>query len=152
MRWIGVEPRMPRHQEVDVCKTTQHCALWEFGTTSGQLRERKNGFLAPKRYQMKQLDFLILLLESRRSSPLSEGLEVWRKEKRAALRKPHAAAFHRFIPGFLVMAMKIDQIRSVILRDHASRYESGYQRQRRRKPDSHSPNQVKPSIALGDSR
>jgi len=129
MRWIGVEPRMPRHQEVDVCKTTQHCALWEFGTTSGQLRERKNGFLAPKRYQMKQLDFLILLLESRRSSPLSEGLEVWRKEKRAALRKPHAAAFHRF-----------------------TRYESGYQRQRRRKPDSHSPNQVKPSIALGDSR
>jgi len=38
----------------------------EFGTNSVQLRERKNGFLASKRQQMKHLDFLILL-ESRRS-------------------------------------------------------------------------------------
>ena len=36
----------------------------EFGTNSVQLRERKNGFLASKRQQMKHLDFLILLLES----------------------------------------------------------------------------------------
>ena len=49
-------------------RSTHHCVLWEFGTTSGQLRERKNGFLAPKRHQMKHLDFLILLLESRRSA------------------------------------------------------------------------------------
>jgi hypothetical protein len=48
-------------------ETTQHCMLWEFGTNSVQLRERKNGFLAPNRHQMKHLDFLILLLESRRS-------------------------------------------------------------------------------------
>jgi len=45
-----------------------YCALLlEFGTNSVQLRERKNGPLAPKRHQIKHLDFLILLLESRRS-------------------------------------------------------------------------------------
>jgi hypothetical protein len=37
----------------------------EFGTNSVQLRERKNGPLVPKRHQMKHLDFLIILLESR---------------------------------------------------------------------------------------
>jgi hypothetical protein len=31
------------------------------------LREKKNGFLAPKRHQIKHLDFLILWLESRQS-------------------------------------------------------------------------------------
>ena len=41
--------------------------LWELGTNSVQLRERKNGSLAPKRHQMKHLDFLSFLLESRRS-------------------------------------------------------------------------------------
>ena len=41
--------------------------LWEFGTNSVQLRERKNGFLIPKRHRMKHLDFLSFLLESRRS-------------------------------------------------------------------------------------
>ena len=30
---------------------------YNFGTTSVQLRERKNGLLAPKRHQMKHLDF-----------------------------------------------------------------------------------------------
>jgi hypothetical protein len=40
---------------------------WEFGTNSVQLRERKNGFLVPKRHCMKHLDFLSFLLESRRS-------------------------------------------------------------------------------------
>ena len=35
---------------------TALCAL-EFGTNSVQLRERKNGPLAPKRHQMKHLDF-----------------------------------------------------------------------------------------------
>jgi len=39
--------------------------LWEFGTTSVQLRERKSGFLVPKRHKMKHLDFLSFLLESR---------------------------------------------------------------------------------------
>ena len=29
----------------------------QFGTTSVQLRERKNGSLAPKRHQMKHLEF-----------------------------------------------------------------------------------------------
>jgi len=43
------------------------CSGREFGTNSVQLRERKNGSLAPKRHQMKHLDFLILLLESRQS-------------------------------------------------------------------------------------
>src|SRR6516225_3507487 len=43
------------------------CSGMEFGTNSVQLRERKNGFLAPKRHKMKHLDFLILLLESKRS-------------------------------------------------------------------------------------
>jgi len=42
--------------------------LSEFGTISVQLGERKNGFLAPKRHQMKHLDFLSFLLESRRAS------------------------------------------------------------------------------------
>ena len=44
-------------------------AQWaaSFGTTSVQLRERKNGFLAPKRHQMKHLDFLISLFGTRRS-------------------------------------------------------------------------------------
>ena len=45
----------------------------EFGTNSVQLRERKNGFLAPKRHKMKHLDFLISLLESKRS--LKKGVE-----------------------------------------------------------------------------
>src|SRR6516164_4269909 len=49
------------------CETTQYCVPWEFGTNSVKLRERKNGFPAPKRHKMKHLDFLILLLESRRS-------------------------------------------------------------------------------------
>jgi hypothetical protein len=44
-----------------------YSVFWEFGTNSVQLRERKNGPLVPKRRQMKHLDFLILLLESRRS-------------------------------------------------------------------------------------
>lgn len=26
-------------------KTTQHCMLWEFGTNSVQLRERRNGYV-----------------------------------------------------------------------------------------------------------
>jgi hypothetical protein len=43
----------------------QHCVVWEFGTNSVQLRERKNGSLAPSRHQMKHLDFLSFLLESR---------------------------------------------------------------------------------------
>jgi hypothetical protein len=38
--------------------------LWELGTNSVQLRERKNGFLVPKRHWMKHLDFLSFLLES----------------------------------------------------------------------------------------
>jgi hypothetical protein len=41
--------------------------LWEFGTNSVQLRERKNGFLVPKRHRMKHLDFLSFLLESKQS-------------------------------------------------------------------------------------
>ena len=43
------------------------CALgvrYKFGTTEG---ERENGPLAPRRHQMKHLDFLILLLESKQS-------------------------------------------------------------------------------------
>jgi hypothetical protein len=40
---------------------------YNFGITSVQLRERKDGFLAPKRHQMKHLDFLILLFLTRRS-------------------------------------------------------------------------------------
>jgi hypothetical protein len=39
----------------------------EFGTNWIRLRERKNGPLVPKRHQMKHLDFLILLLESKQS-------------------------------------------------------------------------------------
>ena len=59
-------------------ETTQYCVLrMEFGTNSVQLRERKNGSLAPKRHQMKHLDFLILLLESRRSSPSSYSASCW---------------------------------------------------------------------------
>ena len=58
-------------QEVKGGKQHRHCVLWEFGTNSVQLRERKNGPLAPKRHQMKHLDFLILLLESRRSISVS---------------------------------------------------------------------------------
>jgi len=42
--------------------------LSEFGTTSVQLGDRKNGFLAPKRHQMKHLDLLSFLLESRWST------------------------------------------------------------------------------------
>jgi hypothetical protein len=36
--------------------------LSEFGTSSVQLRERKNVFLAPKRHQMKHLDFFEFLV------------------------------------------------------------------------------------------
>ena len=54
-------------QEVKGGKQHRYCVLWEFGTNSVQLRERKNGPLAPKRHQMKHLDFLILLLESMQS-------------------------------------------------------------------------------------
>ena len=44
------------------------CSGWmEFGTNSVQLRERKNGFLVPKRHWMKHLDFLSFWLESRQS-------------------------------------------------------------------------------------
>src|SRR5215471_17723094 len=39
----------------------------QFGTTSVQLRERKKGLLAPKRHQMKHLDFLIAFFGTRRS-------------------------------------------------------------------------------------
>ena len=55
-------------QEVKGGKQHSTVVLWEFGTNSVQLRERKNGPLVPKRHQMKHLDFLILLLESRRSA------------------------------------------------------------------------------------
>jgi len=48
-------------------ETIQHCVLWEFGTNSVQLRERKSGSLASMRHQMKHLDFLSFLLESKRS-------------------------------------------------------------------------------------
>ena len=44
---------------------------WGFAGRCGpkvQLRERKNGFLVPKRHRMKHLDFFSFLLESRRSS------------------------------------------------------------------------------------
>jgi hypothetical protein len=44
-------------------ETTQHCMLWEFGTNSVQLRERKNGFLAPNRHQMKHLDLVVGIQE-----------------------------------------------------------------------------------------
>jgi hypothetical protein len=57
-------------QEVKGGKQHRYCVLWGFGTNSVQLvqlRERKNGPLAPKRHQMKHLDFLILLLESKQS-------------------------------------------------------------------------------------
>ena len=47
--------------------------LWEVGTNSVQLRERKNGFLVPKRHWMKHLDFLSFWLESRRSSRFCEA-------------------------------------------------------------------------------
>ena len=40
--------------------------LWEVGTNSVQLKERKDGSLVPKRDWMKHLDFLSFL-ESRRS-------------------------------------------------------------------------------------
>ena len=50
----------------------QYSAHWEFGTNSVQLRERKNGPLVPKRHQMKHLDFLIFLLESRHSMSLGK--------------------------------------------------------------------------------
>jgi hypothetical protein len=50
--------------------------VWEFGTNSVQLRERKSGSLASKRHQMKHLDFLSLLLESRRSVNLGKGAKV----------------------------------------------------------------------------
>ena len=56
--------------------------LWELGTNSVQLRERKNGFLVPKRHWMKHLDFLSFLLESRQSlgswvrSPLPKVLMI----------------------------------------------------------------------------
>ena len=40
---------------------------YNFGTTSVQLRERKNGFPAPKRHQMNHLDFLIAFFGTRRS-------------------------------------------------------------------------------------
>jgi hypothetical protein len=54
-----------------------YCVFGEFGTNSVQLRERKNSFLVPKRRQVKHLDFLILLLESRRSSPSSYSASCW---------------------------------------------------------------------------
>ena len=46
--------------------------FWEFGTTSVQPRERKNGFLVPKRHHMKHLVFLILLLESKQSRSFAQ--------------------------------------------------------------------------------
>jgi hypothetical protein len=46
--------------------------LWEFGTNSVQLRERKNGFLVPKRHWMKHLDFLSFLLESKQSRSFAQ--------------------------------------------------------------------------------
>src|SRR5260370_30383650 len=58
-------------------ETIQHCVLWEFGTNSVQLRERKSGSLASMRHQMKHLDFLSSLLESRRSSPSSYRGSRW---------------------------------------------------------------------------
>ena len=48
--------------------------LWEFGTNSVQLRERKNGFLVPKRHRMKHLDFfefLVGIQEVGGSNPLA---------------------------------------------------------------------------------
>ena len=44
--------------KVENSSALQHCMLWELGTNSVQLRERKNGFLVPKRHWMKHLDFL----------------------------------------------------------------------------------------------
>jgi hypothetical protein len=46
--------------------------LWEFGTNSVQLRERKNGSLAPKRHWMKHLDFFSFLLESKQSRSFAQ--------------------------------------------------------------------------------
>src|SRR6516225_981634 len=46
---------------------TKGVHLTSFGTTSVQLRERKNGLPAPKRHQMKHLDFLIAFFGTRRS-------------------------------------------------------------------------------------
>jgi hypothetical protein len=46
--------------------------LWEFGTNSVQLRERRNGFLVPKRHWMKHLDFLSFLLESKQSRSFAQ--------------------------------------------------------------------------------
>jgi hypothetical protein len=54
---------------------TALCALevrYKFGTTEG----RKNGPLAPQRHQMKHLDFLILLLESRWSTRCTQASSV----------------------------------------------------------------------------
>jgi hypothetical protein len=39
----------------------------QFGTTSVQLRERKNGALAPKRHQMKHLEFWTFLVRDQGS-------------------------------------------------------------------------------------
>jgi hypothetical protein len=58
---------MATQVEYSVSVELIYVAKMEFGTTSVQLRERKNGLLVPKRHKMKHLDFLILLLESRRS-------------------------------------------------------------------------------------
>ena len=56
---------MATQVEYSVSVELIYVAKMEFGTTSVQLRERKNGLLVPKRHKMKHLDFLILLLESR---------------------------------------------------------------------------------------
>ena len=53
----ATEGRHKRNKTGKRWETIQHCVLWEFGTNSVQLRERKNGPLAPKRHQMKHLDF-----------------------------------------------------------------------------------------------
>jgi len=43
------------------------------GTSSGQLRERKNSFLVPKRHQMKHLEVWILLSGTRGSLVLIQS-------------------------------------------------------------------------------
>ena len=56
-------PGLPSHYE------TTRSPIWRraLGTSSGQLSERKNGFLVPKRHQMKHLEFLILWFGTRGS-------------------------------------------------------------------------------------
>jgi hypothetical protein len=48
----ATEGRHKRNKTGKRWETIQHCGLWEFGTNSVQLGERKNGSLAPKRHQM----------------------------------------------------------------------------------------------------